>query len=200
VDTPTDVLLWQEAVDGETAAFGVLFERHVRAVYNACFRRTGDWSVAEDVTAVVFLEAWRRRADVRFVGESVLPWLYGVAANVLRNRWRSTRRHRAALLRLPPPEAEGPIDDDVAGRLDDERRMRDVLALVALLSRRDREVLEACAWSGLSYEEAAVALCVPVGTVRSRLARARKRLREAEQHAASGHPVPERTTVEETKP
>lgn len=78
--------------------------------------------------------------------------------------------------------------------------MHDVLALVALLSRRDREVLEACAWSGLSYEEAAVALCVPVGTVRSRLARARKRLREAEQHAASGHPVPERTTVEETKP
>ena len=176
VDTPTDVELWQEAVDGEAAAFGLLFERHARAIYNACFRRPGDWSVAEDVTAVVFLEAWRRRAEVRFTGESVRPWLHGVAGNVLRNRWRSTGRHRAALRRLPPPEPERPIDDDVAGRVDDEQRMRDVLALVARLSRRDREVLEACVWSGLSYEEA------------------------AQRHATSGQLVPERTAAEETKP
>lgn len=69
VDEPSDVQLWQRAADGEAAAFGVLFERHARGVYNACFRRTGEWSAAEDVTAVVFLEAWRRRADVRFAGE-----------------------------------------------------------------------------------------------------------------------------------
>lgn len=202
MDTPSDVQLWQRAVDGDAGAFGLLFERHARAVYNACFRRTGDWSVAEDVTSVVFLEAWRRRAEVTFAGESVRPWLHGVAVNVLRNRWRSTRRHRAALQRLPPPGTEQAVDDDVARRLDDQWRMRGVLVLVTRLPRRDREVLEACAWSGLSYEEAAIALGVPVGTVRSRLARARRRLRglEAERDAASGHPLTERTTAEEAQP
>src|SRR5690606_11322289 len=56
----TDGDLWQKAAKGDPSAFGALFERHADAVYNHCFRRTGSWEAAEDLTSVVFLEAWRR--------------------------------------------------------------------------------------------------------------------------------------------
>jgi RNA polymerase sigma factor (sigma-70 family) len=174
---PTDAELWRLAASGEPAAFGVLFERHGRAVYNFCFRRTANWAAAEDLTSIVFLEAWRRRSEVRLNDGRALPWLLGVATNVLRNRRRSERRHRAALARLPLER--GPdFADDVDGRLDDERRMRETLSAVAKLPGREQEVIALCAWGGLSYEDAALALRLPVGTVRSRLSRARARLRE----------------------
>ncbi|WP_433331575.1 RNA polymerase sigma factor [Spirillospora sp. CA-294931] len=174
----TDAELWRLAVEGEPQRFGTLFDRHARAVYNHCFRRTGDWSAAEDLTSVVFLEAWRRRDDVRLHGDSALPWLLGVAGNVVRNRHRATRRHREAMARLPGQRPEPDHADDVAGRLDDERVMTVLLRLVGRLSRDDQDVLTLCAWDGLSYAEAATALGVPLGTVRSRLSRAKSRLRE----------------------
>ena len=181
---PTDAALWLRAVAGETAAFGVLFERHWRTVYNYCFRRTGDWSQAEELTAVVFLEAWRRRRDVRLEREDALPWLLGVATNVMRNARRSKRRYRGALERLPR-ERVADFAGDVDARLDDERQMRGVLRAVQELPRADEDVLALCVWEELSYEQAALALDVPVGTVRSRLSRARARLRELV--AADGH-------------
>lgn len=174
----TDSQLWSRAAAGDSAAFGQLFERHGRAVYNFCFRRTADWTVAEDLLSVVFLEVWRRRSELRVEGESVLPLLYGVALNVLRNQRRSLRRFHAALERMPAPRETGDFAEEVASRLDHERAMRRVLEVVARLPETDRDVLSLCAWSGLSYEEAAQALGVPVGTVRSRLSRARARLRE----------------------
>jgi RNA polymerase sigma-70 factor (ECF subfamily) len=180
----TDAELWKQAAAGRGDAFGALFERHARTVCNYCFRRTADWAAAEDLTSLVFLEAWRRREDVRLAGESALPWLLGVATNVLRTRRRSQRRHRAALERLPRERRYDPADD-VAGRLDDERRMRAMLRLLACLPRRELDVLALCSWQGLSYEEAALALGTPIGTVRSRLSRGRARLRELIEE--SGH-------------
>jgi RNA polymerase sigma-70 factor (ECF subfamily) len=174
---PTDAELWRLAASGEAAAFGVLFERHSRAVYNFCFHRTADWAAAEDLMSTVFLEAWRRRSEVRLKEGRALPWLLGVATNVLRNRRRSERRHRTALARLPVDRGAD-FADDVEGRLDDERRMRATLRAVAKLPRREQDVIALCAWGGLSYEDAALALRLPVGTVRSRLSRARARLRE----------------------
>ena len=168
----TDAELWRLAVAGEAAAFGVLFERHAATIYNYCFRRTGDWSLAEDLASTVFLEAWRRRADVRLERDSALPWLLGVATNVLRNRWRSERRHRAALARLSVEREDG-FEGELIDRIDDQREMRRVLRTVAALSRDDQDVLALCVWEGLSYESTALALGVPVGTVRSRLSRAR---------------------------
>lgn len=180
----TDGELWRRAVDGEPEAFGVLFERHARAVYNYLFRRTANWSLAEDLTSVVFLEAWRRRSEVRLERELALPWLFGVATNVLRNRRRSQWRYRAALERIPHEHAED-FADDANARLDDERRMRSTLRSLSRLPKREQDVIALCGWADLSYEEAAIALDIPVGTVRSRLSRARTRLREP--GGPSGH-------------
>ena len=171
----TDATLWARSRQGDADAFGLLFERHGRAIYNYCFRRIGNWSAAEDLVSIVFLEAWRRRA-IQLPPDKVLPWLYGVATNVLRNRRRSEYRFAAAIRRVPRPCPTPDFADDADARLDDERRIAGVLALVSQLPKREQEVLALCGWSGLSYEEAAFALAIPVGTVRSRLSRARARL------------------------
>lgn len=181
---PEDKILWSRAQAGDADAFGLLFERHARTVYNYCFRRIGDWAVAEDLVSIVFLEAWRRR-DKRLPPGKELPWLLGIATNVVRNRRRSERRHAAALRRLPQPRAEPELTSESHERIDDERLMRRTLELLARLPRRELDVLALCAWFELSYEDAALALDVPVGTVRSRLSRARARLRELD--ATFGH-------------
>ena len=111
--------------------------------------------------------------------ESALPLLYGIATNVLRNQRRSLKRGREAFARLPLPPLEEPdFAGDAAERLDDEREMQVLLALFAQLPRREQDVIALCDWSDLSYDEAAAALGIPIGTVRSRLARGRSRLRE----------------------
>jgi RNA polymerase sigma factor (sigma-70 family) len=176
----TDRELWAAAVDGDAEAFGALFERHSRAVYNFAFRSTANWAAAEDAASEVFLTAWRRRSEVVFTTESgsVLPWLLGVAANQLRNQRRSGRRAATALFRLDAKEVQPDYSDEIVGRLADEARMAEVQAVVEQLPEHERDVLALCAWAGLDYDEAAIALAVPVGTVRSRLSRARTHLRE----------------------
>jgi RNA polymerase sigma factor (sigma-70 family) len=189
---PSDDELWRAAQGGDADSFGELFERHARAIYNFCFRRTADWSSAEEMTSTVFLEAWRRR-DKRIDDGMVLAWLYGVASHVSRNRSRSMRRRSSALQRLPRDVESPDFAGEADARVDDERLMRDVQARLARLRQDERDVVALCIWSELSYEEAAVALGVPVGTVRSRLSRARQRLREPE--APSGHSLDE-TSIE----
>ena len=99
-----------------------------------------------------------------------------MATNVCRNLNRRSRRHLRAVGRLPGPEAEPDHAPAVTERLDAEARMRRVLAAIEELPQHERDVLALVAWAGLTYEQAAAALAVPVGTVRSRLSRARKRL------------------------
>jgi RNA polymerase sigma-70 factor (ECF subfamily) len=169
VEELSDAALWLRGRDGDQGAVGELFRRHAPAVFVFLVRRTGDRELAEDLTSTVFLEAWRKRREIRLNGESALPWLYGIAVNCSRNASRSLRRHRSALARLalerPPPDSA-----------EEMRKLRDVLALLARLPEDQRNVILACTWTSLSYEEAALALGIPVGTVRSRLARARAQL------------------------
>lgn len=182
--TVSDESLFRASARGEQAAFAELYERHARAIYNYLFRRLADWSEAEDLTAVVFLEAFRRRRDVVVVEGKLLPWLYGIATNVLRNRRRALWRHRALVERLASePRTAAP---ETAARTEAVAQMRSVLERVAGLPRRQQDVVALCLWSGLSYEEAATALGVPVGTVRSRLARARAALVELESPPRQG--------------
>lgn len=161
---------------GDEGAFNVLFRKHSRAVYNHCFRLTGDWTGAEDCTSLVFLEAWRLREKVEPNGGSLLPWLLGVANHVVHRRRRVARRHQALMEHMPAPELLPDFADEVVGRLEDQERIAAVRQVLDRLSRSDREVLALCVWAGLDYAAAAQALGVPIGTVRSRLSRARRRL------------------------
>lgn len=189
-----DAILWSRSRAGDADAFGLLFERHTRAIYNYCFRRVGDWATAEDLVSIVFLEAWRRR-DKELPPDKVLPWLYGIATNVVRSRRRSERRFAAALNRVPEPRPELGFAEEAVARLDDERQMKYVLALISQLPRHEQDVFVLCAWSDLSYEDAALALCIPIGTVRSRLSRARQHLRELDP--VFGHEQGRATTAQE---
>jgi RNA polymerase sigma factor (sigma-70 family) len=178
-DSDLDSVLVEELRHGSSAALGILFDRHADRIYTYCFRRTADWDTAEDATSSVFLEAWRTRDRIQVYDGSALPWLYGIATNVCRNLARKRRRHLAAVNRLPPQLDTPDHAEGVASRLDDQRRMARLLTALRSLPQRDQDVLALVAWSGLSYEQAAAALDVPVGTVRSRLARARQRLSAA---------------------
>ena len=173
---PTDADLLRSSQLGDGEAFGVLFERHAPAVLRFCFRRTGDAVLAEDLTSIVFLEAWRRRERTVFFHAHARPWLLGVALNVLRSQRRAERRYRAALASLPAPMPPEPESELAIARLAAEQEMREIVRAVGTLGRREREVLELCVWEGLSTEEAAEALGISTGAVRSRLSRARRRL------------------------
>ncbi len=191
---PGDVALWRRAAAGQHDSFGLLFDRHSGAVYNYLFRRTADWSVAEDLTAAVFLQAWRKRSQVEFDGDSVLPWLLGVARQLLRNTVRARTRYQAALGRAgaePVVLAAGFGDpaDLVAGRLDSERQMAELRHAIGRLPRQQQQVIELCVFAGLGQHAAAISLGVSVGTVKSRLHRARKRL-GSELHARGFDDVP----------
>lgn len=162
---------------GDHNAFGELFDAYARSVYNHAFRLTGEWSTAEDVVSLTFLEAWRLRERLDEEGGSPRPWLLGIATNVTRNTRRAARRHAAALARLPREETVRDFADEVAERLDDSAQLAVVRTALGRLRRAEREVLALCVWSGLDYGAAAQALEVPVGTVRSRLSRGRDHLR-----------------------
>ncbi|MGW4912472.1 RNA polymerase sigma factor [Streptomyces sp. NPDC004270] len=161
---------------GDHDAFGGLFDAYARSVYNHAYRLTGDRTTAEEVVSLTFLEAWRLRVSLDEDGGSLRPWLLGIATNVVRNQRRAARRHAAAMSRLPRGEPVRDFADEVAGRLDDAAQLALVRAALARLRRPEREVLALCVWSGLDYAAAAEALGVPVGTVRSRLSRARTKL------------------------
>jgi RNA polymerase sigma factor (sigma-70 family) len=163
--------------DGDPDAFGVLFGECARAVHSLAYRLTGNRQEAEEIVSLTFLEAWRLRAGVEPEGESLRPWLMGIAVNVVRNQSRAARRHRAALARLPAPAAVPDFADDLAGRIDDAARLAAVRAAFGRLRPAEQDVVALCVWSELDYAAAAAALGIPVGTVRSRLSRARRKLR-----------------------
>ena len=169
-----DAELWELSTK-DPEAFGEIFRRHARSVFAICYWRTGDAAMAEDVTSVVFLEAWRRRELVVLEQRSALPWLLGVANHTSRNATRSLRRYGQALRRLDG-HRNLPSDDDVIDRIDAETSLNLVNEVARDLSDQEREIVLLVFWSGLSYEATAVALGVPVGTVRSRVSRTRRKL------------------------
>ena len=165
---------------GDPDAFGLIFDEYARAVYSLGFRLTANWSEAEDLTSAVFLQAWRRRAQVVIDRDSSLPWLLGVARRLAQNSRRARTRYQAALARVGTHLAEGGSAPDpadaVVGRLDSEQQMARLRSAIARLPRHEREAVELCIWAELDQQAAAVTLGVKVGTVKSRLYRARRRL------------------------
>lgn len=162
---------------GDHDAFSSLYRDHVGAVFALAHRLTGDRALAEEVAAETFLIAWRARGSVADDDRPMLPWLLGIAARQSLNATRGVRRRLAFLARRPGAAQVDDFAEETVGRLDDARLLARTHDALASLSKAEAEVVGLCVWSGLTYAEAAEALDIPVGTVRSRLSRARTRLR-----------------------
>jgi RNA polymerase sigma factor (sigma-70 family) len=160
-------------------AFGALFDRHAVAVHRYLDRRLGR-DRADDLLGEVFRIAFERRADYRTEHPSARPWLFGIASNLVLKAHRHETRRLRALARLDPADASG--TDLRLGRveevLDASADAEAVVRALIELDPRDRAVVVLVAWEGFSRDEVARALDLPVGTVRSRLHRARRILRE----------------------
>jgi RNA polymerase sigma-70 factor (ECF subfamily) len=186
---------------GESAAFGELFDEHAPAVYHHGYRLTGDRSAAEDVVSATFLQAWRIRRRIDPDGGSLRPWLLGVATNIIRNLNRKARRERSLLARLSPHEQVPDFADELVGRIDDAGTLASVREALRSLRTAEREVIALCVWAGLDYAEAAKALGIPVGTVRSRLSRARRKLARLRASVDGGpEPGPGWRQIEDGRP
>lgn len=174
---PTDVEAIAASGDNP-AAFGVLFDRYATTVYRYVARRVGP-SDAEGLMAEAFRIAFERRTAFDATRESARPWLYGIATNLVARHRRTEARRLRATARL---QARPSGDEDTFQRATDavaaSRALPGVLAAIKALPDGERDALLLHAWEDLSYEEIAVALAIPIGTVRSRLNRARGRLRE----------------------
>lgn len=162
-------------------AFAAVFERHFTAIHRWLHRRVGA-PLAEDLAAETFTRAFDRRA--RFdasISDDARPWLFGIAANLVHDHRRSELRRLRALARAERWEAviESDPSAGAVARADAAALGPAVAAALAGLRAPERDALLLVAWAGLEYEEVARATGVPVGTVRSRLHRARARLRAA---------------------
>jgi len=148
------------------AAFEQLFDRNFGAIYGYLARRVGP-DIARDLAAETFAQAFanRRRYDHR--RGDARSWLYGIAHNLLGRHYRDEERRLRALARLEAPHEQAPPEEPL------------VANVLAELTPEERDVLLLYAWADLSYDEVAAVLSVPVGTIRSRLHRARIRFREA---------------------
>lgn len=171
-----DSIEWEAVCSGDGWAFARLFEKYRDRVFRHGLHLVSSRHDAEDLTAMVFLEAWRRRDTLRQIDGTILPWLLVTANNVARNHRRSRRRYSELLQRLPIPSAEPDHANDVIDSIISRDESSLVRAEFSRLSGKDRNVLTLCVLELLSISEAAEILGVPSGTVKSRLHRARNRL------------------------
>jgi RNA polymerase sigma factor (sigma-70 family) len=162
----------------EPEAFAALYDRHAAPIHRFAGRRLGD-QLADDVVGETFLAAFRRRKRYDLRRADARPWLYGIAANVIGKHRRAEVRMLRAFARTGADPVAAGHADLVDSRVCAAAVQRDLAAALAALTAGDRDVLLLIAWADLSYEETAAALGIPVGTVRSRLHRARRKVREA---------------------
>jgi RNA polymerase sigma-70 factor (ECF subfamily) len=179
-ETTAEHSTWEKVRSGDADAFGVIFDLHHARVFRQARRLTETTEDAEDVTAMVFLEAWRKRGVVREIDGSIIAWLSVTATNIARNSRRSRNRNRALLFKLQGTRGQGSHTPDhserVDARLDREALLSTTHRALSRLPNRDRDVIALCLIQGLSTADAAAALGIAPGTVKSRLSRARRRL------------------------
>lgn len=171
-----EIVLWQRAQAGDPDAFARIFDQHQGRVYRQALRVVPSSHDAEDVMAMVFLEAWRKRSSVRVVEGSILAWLLLTTTYVASNAARAKRRYRIAMAKLPQQEREDDPSDMVLERLDSAALSSRVRTAFDRLTAADRNILTLCVLNEFSTAQASEALGIPVGTVKSRLSRAKRRL------------------------
>jgi RNA polymerase sigma factor (sigma-70 family) len=154
----------------EPRAFVAVFDRHFDAIHRYLLRRVGK-SVADDLAAETFAQAFEHRKRYDRGRPEARPWLFGIAHNLLRHHYRDEERALRAYARTGTDPVQSSAEEGA-------HEGPTVAELLAKLSPGERDVLLLVAWAELEYEEVAEALGIPIGTVRSRLNRARRRVRE----------------------
>jgi RNA polymerase sigma factor (sigma-70 family) len=162
----------------EPELFAEIFDRHYAEIHGYVARRLGP-GLADDVAAETFLIAFDRRDRYDVAHPFARPWLYGIASNLVSRHRRAEIRRYRALARVGVDAATDGHVDQIEGRVDAESARGLLAAALATIPAKDRDVLLLVAWAGLSGEEAGRSLGVPAGTARSRLHRARKKVRAA---------------------
>lgn len=189
---PTDAQMILDALVDPTA-FAILFDRHFVTIHRYFARRIGN-DGADDLAGDVFRIAFERRDRFDASWQSALPWLYGIATNLLRTRGRSEQRRLRALERVTVAAQVIDTDDPYERAVDhvDARSQLDGIGpALRRLTDGDRDALILYAVESLSYSEVAIALDIPVGTVRSRINRARRQLREPMTVSGQEHGIPD---------
>ncbi len=179
-DLPDEAALVRGARDGSLDAFNALVDLHQRPAYNLCLRMLGSSAAAEDAAQDAFLSAFRHISS--FKGANFRPWLMRIAANACLDELRRRGRRPAVSLDAPVPGSDDPPDapDAAPGpeALALRREQRDaVQAALLLLPPDQRMAVVMCDVQGFAYEEIAEAMRTSVGTVKSRIARGREKMR-----------------------
>jgi RNA polymerase sigma factor (sigma-70 family) len=174
-EAPRDGDLLTRAASGDRAAFGQLYDRHVRPVYWQAYAVVRNADEAEDITQDVFITTWNKIRTISLVDESALPWLLVTARFTALNARRRTIKARQRQSELDPelPDAAASIDDE----LEAAQVRTEIDKAVAALSPTDRRLYELCVAGDHTYELAARELGVTHAVVRNRLSRLRSRLR-----------------------
>lgn len=156
--------------------FGILVRRHAPEIQRYVVRRIGS-EPAQDVVAETFLAAFRGRGRYRSDGRNCLPWLYGIATRLVQRHRRTEIQQLKLLARTGADPVTEPFTDRVDDGVTASAAKTRVAAALAKLPASQRDALLLLVWADLKYEQIAEATGVPVGTVRSRISRARRRLR-----------------------
>jgi RNA polymerase sigma-70 factor (ECF subfamily) len=157
--------------------FAVIVRRHAAAITRYVTRRLGA-DAAEDVAAETFLVAFRQRANYADDGRSCLPWLYGIATRLCHRHWRSETRQLRLLARTGLDPVIEPFTDQVESQVSASAVKPRLADALSRLPKAQRDALLLQAWADLTYDQIAAATGVHLGTVQSRISRARRRLRE----------------------
>lgn len=162
----------------DTEGFGLLYDRYCGQLYRYACQRAGD-QAAQDIVADTFLAAFQQRATFDPARGEVRPWLFGILTRKLARYHRAEKARYLALVRAAGPDAEDNPDERVTEAVSAAALRAPLAAALARLSPGDRDVLLLVAWADCTYEEVATVVGIPVGTVRSRLNRARRKVRQA---------------------
>jgi RNA polymerase sigma factor (sigma-70 family) len=176
--TPTDddaTVIRHSLSDPER--FAVLVHRHAAAITRYVTRRLGA-DAAEDVAAETFLVAFRQRAGYASDGRDCLPWLYGIATRLCHRHWRSETRQLKLLARTGADPVIEPFTDQVEAQVTASAVKPRLAEALSRLPKTQRDALLLKVWADLTYDQIATATGVRLGTVQSRISRARRRLRE----------------------
>ncbi len=176
MDQEPDAALIAASID-TPVAFAALFDRHYDFVHRYLGRRVG-LDIADDLASETFTTAFRVRARYDLAHDDARPWLLGIATNLVRHHRRAEVRRLRAYERLEVERAEGIDEALVAARVDAAAERPRIAWALARIPDGDRDALLLLAWADLTYAEIAIALDIPIGTVRSRIHRASRRLRE----------------------